>query len=437
MTITWGILVSFILGFGLGILIFWFIQKSKGNTLNDQALITLREEKVRLETEIQKDRQSFQEKLAFFDQLKTEFEALSSKALKENNQSFLDLAKQKFETLQTQSQGDLEQRKQSIASMMDPVKTTLEKFEKQIQEIETKREGAYSGLAQQIDYLQKSNSELKSAATNLSQALRSSSQVRGSWGEYQLRNIIEMAGMLKYCDFVEQSTTTNDAGQLRPDVVIRLPGSGNIVIDAKTPSVMELHDAINSHDPDVKKQKLQTMTTQIRDHVGKLGKKNYWESYQPSPDFVLLFLPTDAMYMAALEQDPKLLEAGSQQKVFITTPTSLISLLRCVAVGWQQVQIARDAAEIGKLGKDLYERISSMAAHFSDLGKKLGGAVDAYNKTVASIETRMLPTARKFQSLQQVGTQEIAQIEAVEQSPREAQAEELKTKETVRLLKDS
>lgn len=436
MTITLGAIVSFILGFGLGGLVLWFIQKNRSSALQDQTLATLREEKIRLETEIQKDRQSFQEKLAFFDQLKTEFEALSSKALKENNQSFLDLAKQKFETLHTQSQGDLDQRKQSIASMMDPVKNTLEKFEKQIQEIETKREGAYSGLAQQIDFLQKSNSELKSAATNLSQALRSSSQVRGSWGEYQLRNIVEMAGMLKYCDFVEQSSTATESGQLRPDVIIRLPGSGNIVIDAKTPSVMELHDAINSENPEVKKQKLQAMTTQIRDHITKLGKKNYWESFQPSPDFVLLFLPTDAMYIAALEYDPRLLEVGSQSKVFITTPTSLISLLRCIAVGWQQVQIARDAAEIGKLGKDLYERISSMASHFSDLGKKLGGAVDAYNKTVASIETRMLPTARKFQSLQQVGSQEIPQIEVLEQSPREAQAEELKHKEPFRLLKE-
>ncbi len=436
MTITLGAIISFFIGFILGGLILWFVQRNRSNPLNDQALITLREEKIRLETEIQKDRQSFQEKLAFFDQLKTEFEALSSKALKENNQSFLDLAKQKFETLHTQSQGDLDQRKQSIASMMDPVRTTLEKFEKQIQEIETKREGAYSGLAQQIDFLQKSNSELKSAATNLSQALRSSSQVRGSWGEYQLRNIIEMAGMLKYCDFVEQSSSATEGGQLRPDVVIRLPGSGNIVIDAKTPSVMELHDAINSENVEVKKQKLQAMTSQIRDHISKLGKKNYWESFQPSPDFVLLFLPTDAMYIAALEQDPKLLEMGSQSKVFITTPTSLIALLRCIAVGWQQVQIARDAAEIGKLGKELYERISSMASHFSDLGKKLGGAVDAYNKTVASIETRMLPTARKFQSLQQVGSQEIPQIEVLEQSPREAQAEELKHKETVRLIKE-
>jgi DNA recombination protein RmuC len=436
MTITLGAIISFFIGFILGGLILWFVQRNRSNPLNDQALATLREEKIRLETEIQKDRQSFQEKLSFFDQLKTEFEALSAKALKDNNQSFLDLAKQKLETLQTEAKGELEQRKQSIASMMEPVKSSLEKFEQHIQAIETKREGAYSGLAQQIDFLQKSNSELKSAATNLSQALRSSSQVRGSWGEYQLRNIIEMAGMLKYCDFTEQSSTSNEDGRIRPDVVIRLPGSGNIVIDAKTPSMMELHDAINASDPEVKKQKLQAMTFQIRDHVAKLGKKNYWESFQPSPDFVLLFLPTDAMYIAALEQDPKLLEAGSQSKVFITTPTSLIALLRCIAVGWQQVQIARDAAEIGRLGKELYERISSMSSHFTDLGKKLGGAVDAYNKTVASIETRMLPTARKFQSLQQVGTQEIALIESLEQAPREPQAEELKHKDTVRLIKD-
>lgn len=403
MTITIGTVVGFVVGFILGGFLLWFIQRAKTKSAEDQANL---------------------------------FAALSSKALKENNQAFLELAQQNLKTFQTQAQGDLEQRKQSIASMMDPVKTSLEKFEKHIHEIETKREGAYSGLKQQIEHLHQSSSDLKSAASNLTQALRSSSQVRGSWGEYQLRNIIEMAGMLKYCDFIEQSSTTNDDGRLRPDVVIRLPGSGNIVIDAKTPSVMDLHDAVNAQNPEIKKQKLVTLTTQIRDHVGKLGKKNYWESFQPSPDFVLLFLPTDAMYIAALEQDPKLLEAGSQQKVFITTPTSLISLLRCVAIGWQQVQIARDAAEIGKLGKDLYERISSMASHFSDLGKRLGGAVDAYNKTVASLESRFLPTARKFQNLQQVGTQEIGQIEPLEHSPRDLQAEELRHKDTVRLLKE-
>lgn len=397
MTISLGIILAFILGAGIGAAISWFLQKAKIKAVEDQTVL---------------------------------FESLSSKALKENNQAFLDLAKQKFETLQTKAEGDLEQRKQAVASMMEPVKSTLEKFEKQIHEIENKREGAYSGLSQQIDYLQKTNRDLKTETTNLVQALRSSSQVRGSWGEYQLKNILELAGMTQYCDFQQQSSTTTTDGRLRPDVVIKLPNKGNIVVDAKTPLMNFGED--EKANPEVTKQKLQTMARQVRTHMQNLSKKSYWETFQPSPDFVILFLPKDEMYNIVLEQDPDLYEASVKSKVIIATPSNLIAILRCVAIGWQQVRIAKEAGEIAKLGKELYERISSMATHFADLGKKLGGAVDAYNKTVASVETRMLPTARKFQDLQQMG--EVPTLQLLEQDPRELQAEELRTSTNLNIV---
>lgn len=390
MTITWGIFASFLVGLGIGTWMMWLIQKTKLKTLEDQSNV---------------------------------FEALSSKALQANNQSFLDLASQKLETFQTQAKGDLEQKQQSIQSIVDPVKETLQKFEDQLRQLETKREGAYSSLQQQVKFLHESSQNLKIETTNLIQVLKGSSQARGKWGENQLRRIVELAGMMKHCDFIEQATS--ESGDIRPDMIVKLFGNRNIVLDAKV-SLNGYLEAMESQDENVRKQKLQLHAKQIRTHIQTLGKKAYFESFKPSPDFVILFLPTDEIYNAAASHDPELFDIGIKEKVIIATPMTLITLLKLVALGWKDSEIEKNAMEISTLGKELYERISKMSSHFSDLGKKLGGAVGSYNDMLGSLENRVLTTARKFQNLQ-LGTPSIPKLEQIDQLPREIQAEELRT----------
>lgn len=392
MTITWGIFASFLLGLGIGTWVMWLIQKTKLKTLEDQSNI---------------------------------FEALSSKALQANNQSFLDLAAQKLETFQTQAKGDLEQKQQSFQSIVDPVKERLQKFDEQLQKLESKREGAYSSLQQQVQFLQESSQNLKIETTNLIQVLKGSSQARGKWGENQLRRIVELAGMVKHCDFFEQTSVTTPTGEIRPDMIVKLAGNKNIVLDAKV-SLTSYMEAMESQDETVRKQKLQNHAKQIRTHIQSLGRKSYFEHFNPSPDFVLLFLPTDEIYNAAIIHDPEIFDVGVKEKVIIATPTILITLLKLVAIGWKDSEIEKNAKEISTLGKDLYERISKMSSHFSDLGKKLGGAVGSYNDMLGSLENRVLTTARKFQNLQ-LGTPSIPKLEQIDQLPREIQAEELRT----------
>jgi DNA recombination protein RmuC len=397
MTIPLSAVVSFFIGFGLGGLALWLIQKSKIKTLEDQTNL---------------------------------FESLSSKALQANNQNFLTLASENLKAFQMQAKGELDQKHQSIQSIVDPVKETLQKFEDQLRQLENKREGAYSGIQEQIKFLHESSQNLKTETTNLIQILKGSSQARGKWGENQLRRIVELAGMVKHCDFIEQATSNN--GDIRPDMIVKLSGNRNIVLDAKV-SLNGYLEAMETQDEAIRKQKLQVHAKHIRSHIQTLGKKSYFEYFKPSPDFVLLFLPTDEIYNAALMQDPELFDAGVKEKVIIATPTILITLLKLVAIGWRDAEIEKNAMVISTMGKDLYERISKMGSHFSSLGKKLGEAVGSYNDALGSLESRVLPAARKFQDLQHSETQSIPKIEPIEQNPRELQAEELKT---VRLLKD-
>lgn len=401
MTISISVIAAFLIGFILGGALLWYLQKLKTKSAEDHANL---------------------------------FEALSSKALKENNQAFLDLAKQKLETLQTQAKGELDQKQQSIQSIVDPVKETLQKFEDQLRQLENKREGAYSGIQEQIKFLHESSQNLKIETSNLIKVLKGSSQARGKWGENQLRRIVELAGMVNHCDFFEQTSTSTEGGSLRPDMIIKLSGNRNIVLDAKV-SLTGYLEAMESQDEAVRKQKLQIHAKQIRTHIQSLGKKSYFEHFKPSPDFVLLFLPTDEIYNAAAAFDPELFDVGVKEKVIIATPTNLILLLKLIAIGWKDSEIEKNAMQISNLGKDLHERISKMSSYFMDLGKKLGGAVGSYNDMLGSLENRVLTTARKFQHLQ-IGTQNIPQIEPIEQYPREIQAEELKTKEPVRLIKE-
>ncbi|MBI3093675.1 MAG: DNA recombination protein RmuC [Rhodocyclales bacterium] len=389
-----------------------------------------------LATELEKDQALFAERQATWDAARDSFadafKVISADALAKNNQSFLELARATLEAQQAaalaSAKTDLDKRQTAIGDLVAPVRTSLEKFELQIQGIEKSRIDAYATLTEQVRAMAEAQGALRLETGNLVKALRAP-QTRGRWGELQLKRVVEMAGMLDHCDFFEQESTNTEDGRLRPDMVIKLPGGKNIVVDAKAPLAAYL-EALEATDEEEKKRKLADHARQVRDHLRKLGQKAYWEQFQPSPDFVVLFLPGEMFYSAALEADPSLIEAGVDARVILATPTTLIALLRAVAYGWTQQALTENAERISALGRELYERIATVTEHWGRVGKNLGEAVGAYNKSVASMESRVLVSARKFRDLKVAGEdKEIAGLNPVEALPREVQAPELLEKD--------
>ena len=350
------------------------------------------------------------------------FKALSADALARNNQAFLDLARATLAQTQEAARGDLEMRQQAIVELVTPVRNSLDKVDSQIQELEKARAGAYAALHEQVRGLVETQTQLRAETGKLVTALRTPG-VRGRWGEIQLRRVVEMAGMLDHCDFVTQAAVDSEEGRLRPDLLVRLPAGKIIVVDAKTPLDGYLQ-AIEAGDEQTRKARLADHARQVRAHLTALGRKSYWEQFDYAPEFAVLFLPGECFFSAALESDPSLIEFGVGQNIILATPTTLIALLRAVAYGWRQENLAQNAAEISALGKELFKRLSDMGDHWSKMGKALERAVEAYNGAVGSLEARVMVSARKFADLKTapLGV-EIAALEPLEKSVRAVQGE--------------
>jgi DNA recombination protein RmuC len=363
-------------------------------------------------------------------ELKNSFQALSAEALSRNNETFIQLAEARIKeataALTAKADGDATQRQQAIKALLDPVAQTLHRLDGQLRTVEKEREAAYAGLREQVGVMARTSEQLQSETRQLVNALRAP-QVRGRWGELQLERIVELAGMVEHCDFSRQVTATDADGDddtlVRPDLIVHLAGGKQIVLDAKVPFGAYL-EAVDATDPDRRRDRLAAHARHLRAHVDSLAGKTYWQRFEPTPEFVVLFVPGDPFLEAALQADPAVLEHAFERNVVIATPTTLIALLRTVAYTWRQEALARNAAKVHDLGRELHSRLATMGSHVARLGKQLGGAVDAYNSTVRSLESRVLVTARRFAALEVV-SDELGTPEQVEHTPRTVQAVEL------------
>lgn len=379
--------------------------------------------------QLQSERAGAAEKLALLDEarksLTDTFSHLSSQALQKNNESFLALARTQLERYQEGAKTDLTAREKAVEALVKPLQESLSKVDGKLGELEQARVASYAALNEQLKGLVETHlPQLHRETASLVTALRTPT-ARGRWGEIQLTRVVEMAGMVQYCDFTQQeSRDDRDGGKLRPDLLVKLPGGKLIVVDAKAPLDAYLR-AAEATDDASRQQHLAHHARQVKAHITALGRKSYWEQFSPSPEFVVLFLPGENFFSAALEQDPSLIEFGVGERVIPATPTTLIALLRAVSYGWRQESLAKNAEEVAALGRQLYERISTLGTHWSKVGDQLGKAVDTYNKATASLESRVLVSARKLQALRVAPDQsDIASLDPVEHQPRALQADD-------------
>jgi DNA recombination protein RmuC len=390
----------------------------------------VREALAALDARAEEQERAAAEKLAYVTNMRREladaFKALSAQALDSTSATFLKLAKAELGQFQERAQGDLAARAKAVDALVQPIAESLTKVDGKLGELERARESAYSALNERLRNLVESQlPQMHKATASLEAALRQP-MVRGRWGEIQLKRVVELAGMLEHCDFAEQPTAAGEDGRQRPDVIVKLPGNRHVVIDAKVPIAAYL-DAHEAADDATREQHLERHAELVRAHAAALGRKAYWDTFSPSPDFVVMFLPGEMLYTAALQQDASLIEAVTSEKVVLATPGSLIALLRTIALGWREQALALNAQEVAQLGRQLYERVGSLAAHWSDVGDKLEKAVGAYNKSIGTLETRVLVTARKFVELEAATAEDgdVAAPQPVEALPRPLVAPEL------------
>ncbi|MAB59689.1 MAG: DNA recombination protein RmuC [Verrucomicrobiales bacterium] len=403
-----GLIIGILSGFGIA---YFLLSSAHGKTKQQLA---------RVEAKYEAELKAADEKLKLLeearDNLKDSFKALSADALSKNNESFIKLAEENLKKYQQSAKDDLEKRQQAISKTVEPVSQTLKTFSERVNKIEERRIESEGGIKKELEKLSEMHLRLDQSTSSLVKALRAP-QVRGQWGEMHLRRTVEMAGMINYCDFEEQSSVETDEGQRqRPDMLIRLPNERRVVVDSKVPIAAYL-DALETDSPESQSERMQAHARHLRTHIKDLSTKAYWSQFDNAPEFVVLFIPNEAIFSAALEEDPSLIELGVENKVILATPTTLIALLKAVAYGWQQEAITREAKEIAALGREIYDRLSVVIGHFVKLGKSIDQSVGNYNKAMNSVDSRLMVTARKFESLESASTETLPEINQIEKRP--------------------
>ncbi|HMF97590.1 MAG TPA: DNA recombination protein RmuC [Vicinamibacterales bacterium] len=405
--------VTLILGLAIGAVVGWLASRPGY---------------ARLHSTLDRDRAVHAERLKAYGEaearLRDAFQAMSAEALKNNNRQFLDLAESRLREARTEATSDIETRKKAIEDLLAPMARTLEQVDREIKDSERRRLQSGTELMERIAALDSAGQTLRDETRRLTDALKRPG-VRGRWGELQLKRAVELAGMVEHCHFTEQETINSENGRIRPDVIVHLPGGKHVIVDAKVPLDAYLR-ALEAGDDETRQKLLSDHARQVRTHVGQLAAKGYFDKVTSTPEFVVMFLPGEMFFSAALEQDPTLIEYGVDRKVIPASPTTLIALLRAVAYGWQQEAMEENARKISENGKLLYEAVRTLGARFDTLGTRLKSSLEAYNEAVGSLEGNVLVKARRFKELQAAnGGEEIRPLEPIDRVPRMLQAPEL------------